>query len=133
MGKHINPVWLAQYFGFDLIDYKRIGDGVLIASGCGIMMSIMDAVPRFQYCIDVDSFRHNHSRLPQLLSAFDKNCHFKVIGIAGWFSLDKPDALRQGQQRITNAQCVTYSGGYSAFTDEAKTLKDFIDKSLSVK
>jgi len=128
MGKHINPVWLAQYFGFDLIDYKRWGDGVLIASGCGIMMSIMDAVPRFQYCIDVDSFRENQNRLPQLLSALDKNCDFKLIGIAGWFSLDKPDMLRNGQQRIANAQCVTYSGGYAAFPNEAQTLKQFIQQ-----
>ncbi len=130
MGKHINPVWLAQYFGFDLIDYKRWGDGVLIASGCGIMMSIMDAVPRFQYCIDVDSFRENHSRLPQLLSALDKNCEFKLIAIAGWFSLDKPDMLRDGQHRITNAQCVTYSGGYFAFPNEAQTLKQFIQQAI---
>lgn len=133
MGKHLNPVWLAQYFGFDLIDYKRLGDGVLIASGCGIMMSIMDAVPRYRYCIDVDSFRQIQSRLPQMLSALDKNCHLKIIGIAGWFSLDKPDALQQSQQRITNAQCVTYSGGYNAFTNETISLQEFIQQSLDVK
>lgn len=130
MGKHINPIWLAKYFGFDLIDYKRWGDGVLIASGCGIMMSIMDAVPRYQYCIDVDSFRENQSRLPQLLSALDKNCQFKLIGIAGWFSLDQPTMLQQGQQRITNTHCVTYSGGYKAFINETSTLSEFIMQSL---
>jgi hypothetical protein len=132
MGKHINPVWLAQYFGFDLIDYKRWGDGVLIASGCGIMMSIMDAVPRFGYCIDVDSFRNNQSRLPQFISALDKNCQFQIIGIAGWFSLDMPNALQQGQQRISNAKCVTYSGGYAAFFNEANTLKEFIDRAITI-
>lgn len=132
MGKNINPVWLAQYFGFDLIDYKRIGDGVLIASGCGIMMSIMDAVPRYRYCIDVDSFRSIQSRLPQMLSALDKNCQLKLIGIAGWFSLDKPDALQQGQTRITKAQCITYSGGYNAFVNEALSLQEFIKQSQEV-
>jgi len=132
MGKHINPVWLAQYFGFDLIDYKRWGDGVLIASGCGIMMSIMDAVPRFRYCIDVDSFRHNQARLPQFISALDKNCQFKIIGIAGWFSLDMPNALQQGQQRISHAKCVTYSGGYAAFLNESNTLKEFIECAITI-
>lgn len=117
---------IAKYFGFDLIDYERQGDSVLIASGAGVMMAIMDAVPRFKYCIDIDSYRSITSRVPQLISALDLNCNFGIIGIAGWFSIDEPKALQEGISKIKRTKCVSYSGNYRVFPNESPTLEIFI-------
>lgn len=117
---------IAKYFGFDLIDYERQGDSVLIASGAGVMMAVMDAVPRFRYCIDIDSYRSITSRVPQLISALDLNCNFGIIGIAGWFSIDEPKALQEGISKIKRTKCVSYSGNYNVFPNESPTLEIFI-------
>jgi hypothetical protein len=122
----MGEIALAKYFGFDLIDYKRQGDSVLIASGAGIMMSIMDVVPRFKYCIDIDSYRQINNRVPQLISALDLNCSLGIIGIAGWFSIDKPKALQEGISKIKKTKCVSYSGNYAVFPNEVSTLELFI-------
>jgi hypothetical protein len=124
----MNPIYLSTYFGFDLHDYKRIGDSILIASGSGLMMAIMDAVPRFKYCIDIDNHRNINQRVPNYLTALDLNCKFSIIAIAGWFSIDNPDMLQQGISKINNAQCITYSGGYKVFPNECISLNDLIDK-----
>jgi hypothetical protein len=122
----MGEIALAKYFGFNLIDYDRQGDSVLIASGAGIMMAIMDAVPRFKYCIDIDSYRQINSRVPQLINALDLNCNLGIIGIAGWFSIDKPEALQEGINKIKKTRCVSYSGNYAVFPNEVSTLELFI-------
>jgi hypothetical protein len=124
----MNARWIASYFGFQLHDYKRSGDAVLIASGSGLMMTVMDAVPRFSYCIDVDNYRHITNRVPQLVSALDLNCNLALIGIAGWFSVDAPDQLCAGINKIRQTNCVSYSGGYRVFPNECMTLNQFIEQ-----
>lgn len=122
----MTPTALAQYFGFDLHDYKRAGDSLLIASGCGLMMAVMDSVPRFRWCIDIDSHREIAHRVPTFMSALDLNCQFKAIGVAGWFSVDTPHALQQGIAKVTRAQCIAYSGGLGVFSNEQHTLREYI-------
>ena len=122
----MTPTALAQYFGFELHDYKRAGDSILIASGSGLMMAIMDAVPRFRWCIDIDSHRDITHRVPTLMSALDINCQFKAIAVAGWFSVDKPHTLQQGISKVTRAHCITYSGGLGVFPNEHHTLSEYI-------
>lgn len=123
----MGEIALANYFGFDLIDYKRQGDGILISSGAGIMMAIMGICPRFKYCIDIDSHREINSRVPQFISALDRNTELEVIGIAGFFSIDKPTALVEGISKIKRARYIGYSGNHLVFPDEHNTLKDFIE------
>jgi hypothetical protein len=123
----MDAIKLAKYFGFDLIDYDRSGDSILIASGSGLMMAIMDVCPRFKYCIDIDNFREIANRIPQLISAFDLNCEVNIIGIAGWFSIDNPEQLIIAQKKIKQSECIAYSGGYNYFINENHTLKEFIE------
>ena len=122
----MGEIEIAKYFGFDLIDYDRQGDSLLISSGAGVMMAIMDAVPRFKYCIDIDSYRHITNRVPQLISALDLNCNLGIIGIAGWFSIDEPKALQEGINKIKRTKCISYSGNYKVFNNESPTLEIFI-------
>jgi hypothetical protein len=67
-----------------------------------------------------------------MLSALDQNCNFNLIGIVGWFTLDKPDALIDAQTKIRNASCLTYSGNYGVFQNETKTLAEFIEKATNI-
>ena len=127
----MNACKIANYFGFQLHDYSRTGDAVLIASGSGLMMAIMDAVPRFRYCIDVDNYRHITSRVPELISAIDLNCNQTLLGIAGWFSVDAPDQLCKGISKIKQTGYVAYSGGYGVFPNECATLNEFITQCLA--
>jgi hypothetical protein len=122
----MGEIAIAKYFGFDLIDYERQGDSILIASGAGVMMTIMDVVPRFKYCVDIDSYRHINNRVPQLINALDLNCNLAVIGIAGWFTIDTPLVLQEGINKIKKAKCVSYSGNYKVFPNESHTLEMFI-------
>lgn len=122
----MTPTALAQYFGFELHDYKRAGDSLLIASGSGLMMALMDSVPRFRWCIDIDSHRDIAHRVPTFMSALDLNCQFKAIGVAGWFSVDTPHTLRQGITKVTRAHCIAYSGGMGVFPNEQRTLREYI-------
>ena len=122
----MGEIKIANFFGFHLIDYKRQGDSVLIASGAGIMMAIMDSVPRFKYSIDIDSFRHLNDRVPEFMCALDLNCNIEVLGIAGWFTVDKPTALQQGINKIKRTKIVSYSGNYGVFPNESESLDIFI-------
>jgi hypothetical protein len=127
MGK-LEPSFVASYFGFELFEYRRQGDAILIASGSGLMMAIMDICPRFKWCIEVDNFRNIANRIPNLINAFDLNCDIEIIGIAGWFSIDNPQQLINAQQKIKRCKSFSYSGGYKVFENESKTLEDFINK-----
>lgn len=128
----MGEIILSKYFGFNLIDYERQGDGLLIASGAGIMMAVMDAVPRFRYCIDIDAHRDINSRVPEWMVAIDQNTDLKVIGVAGWFSIDKPQALQEGIKRVKHKALIAYSGNYKVLENEQETLDGFIHRANSL-
>lgn len=85
-------------FGIPLIDYRRASYGLLIGSGAGSMMAIMDASPRFRFAIDIDQCRGREDRLADWLRALDRNALVDLVALAGWFSISDPiliaDALR---------------------------------------
>lgn len=118
---------IAAYLGFTLHNYKRAGDGVLICSGSGLMMALMDAVPRFNYCIDIDNHRDITTRVPNLMAALDLNCNLTLMGVAGWFSVDTPDALIDGMQRVHHTQVVSYLAGIN-HPASCLSLKFFVEK-----
>jgi hypothetical protein len=123
---NLNPTWLASYFGFQLFEYERQGDSILIASGSGLMMAIMDICPRFKWCLEVDNHRDIASRLPNLINAFDQNCSLEIIAIAGWFSIDDPKQLMLAQDKIKQSKNFSYSGGYGFFKNEDIDLEKFV-------
>jgi hypothetical protein len=123
----MTPAQLAVQFDVPLIDYRRPGDGILIASGCGIMMSIMDLVPRLRWCVDADLMRALPPwRIEWFMTALDRNTEIPLLAVAGWFSLDSPRYLRAGLDAVTRMQVRSYSGGAGAFRGEAPTLARFL-------
>lgn len=77
-----------------MIDYgaDRPGDWLLIGSGCGIMMAVMDVELRFRYCFDIDSIKEPTARLDQWLMAVETIV--SRIAVVGWFSITDPAPLR---------------------------------------
>lgn len=128
----MSPRELAAFFGVPLIDYRRDGDGVLIASGCGIMMAAMDEAPCFRWCVDADSMRWGPPwRIEWFMTALDRNTTVDLLGVVGWFSLDKPTYLRAGLDSVRRMRTVTYSGGVGAFDGEAPTYREFLRRAVS--
>ena len=44
-------------FGVEFIDFDR-SDGLLISSGAGIAMGLMDTLPAYGFMLDIDSYRN---------------------------------------------------------------------------
>jgi hypothetical protein len=82
---------IARGYGVDeLIDYgPGRGNGLLLASGSGTMMAVMDLCPRLRWCFDIDV--NQGARLGGLLTWASRLC--SPICIAGWFSITSPAGL----------------------------------------
>lgn len=81
---------IAKAYGVEqLVDYGR-GTGLLLASGSGTMMAIMDLCPQFRWCLDIDV--NQRARLGGLLAWASRLC--SPICIAGWFSITSPAGLQ---------------------------------------
>jgi hypothetical protein len=82
---------IAKGYGVEeLIDYGHgRGSGLLIASGSGTMMAVMDLCPRLRWCLDIDVNRQ--ARLGGLLAWASRLC--SPVCIAGWFSITSPAGL----------------------------------------
>lgn len=97
-------------FGISIFDYRRPSYGLLIGSGAGIMMSVMDCAPRFRYALDIDHFRGEEDRLRGWIRAVDKNKLVDLIALCGWFSITDPKCIAGALENLS-APVVIYSGG----------------------
>lgn len=104
------------------IDYGRPeATGLLIASGCGLMMSVMDAVSGLRWCVDFDALKPDAS-LDSFLTVAAPG--LSVIGMCGWFTITKPETIRS----VTSREDVIVYGGNVRFgaRREATSLRDFV-------
>ena len=106
-----------EYFGVEFIDYGREGRGILISSGCGIGMALMDVLPDCRYFVDTDRYRHRSidwSSLAAILALSD--CY---LVLAGWFSFDKAQIF-DDIERSFSGKVWRYEGG------NTRSLSDFL-------
>lgn len=116
---------IRQHFGVELIDYGRPTTGVVLSSGCGIGLAIMDQLPSANWFVDIDRYRHK---------AVDWECLAVVLTIArpryvvlaGWFTIDKPWAFHSFKKGSIETPLYEYSGGGEL------TLSDFLKSVGSV-
>lgn len=95
-----------------IIDYQRSeATGVLISSGCGIMMAVMDCVPTLRWCVDIDS-QPKGAGLEFFCRLIDGE--IGPVGVAGWFSLTNPTELRRAIASMTAAPLVYTQPGLGA-------------------
>ena len=116
----LSPVDAALCAGIELHDYgANRGSGLLISSGCGIMMGTMDIVPGFRWCCDIDRGGH-----PLDLAILVQR-EVSLIGLVGWFSLTSPESFRQ----ILGAQLACAVVAYGGSLDlGCATLQAFLDR-----
>lgn len=111
-------------FGIEFVDYEREGEGVLITSGAGIGMAMMDTLPWLRYMIDLDSYRFkmiDWEAVAVLLSVHKP----KAIVMVGWFTIDRPRAFEAFIKGVIDTPLFVYRGG------ESQTLGEFISCCLS--
>lgn len=130
MGGHESRLNLVTaIYRIPLTDYRRASYGVLVASGAGIMMALMDACERFRYCVDIDQCRGREEDLVSWVKALDRNELVDLIAVAGWFSITSPKKIADALTAV-RAPAIVYSGaglGASAFSVPVfDTLEDFL-------
>jgi hypothetical protein len=119
----IGAAQAAVIAGVRLIDYQRPACGVLVSSGSGIMLGVMDAVPALRWCVDIDvpGAARDVEFFLRLLDG-----EAAPIGICGWFSITKPDQLRSAVKTMREPP-VVYTGNVRLGAGiEAHTLEAFI-------
>jgi hypothetical protein len=92
----MNPARLlpafAKGYRLDLHDYGgHRGAGLLVSSGAGSMMAIMDHAPSLRWCLDIDHLPRE-GRLAGLL-ACAAHLPEVLVAFAGWFSITNPKPL----------------------------------------
>jgi hypothetical protein len=119
------PEWLAGFsreYYVPLVDYKRDGGGLLVGSGCGVMMAAMDALPQFRWCVDIDNIRDT-SRFWRWLPWAESFA--SRVAVVGWFSITDPTVLRQaigGMKR----RPLAYTPGTDLGAEHCPTLEEFL-------
>jgi len=96
-----------RLFGIRVIDYERPAKGLLIGSGAGIMLAVMDACPNLRLCLDVDECAGD---LACWLRCLARNGLIDLLAIAGWFSITDP-AVLAGAVRAVPVPTLIYVGG----------------------
>ena len=115
---------IARMYRIPIIDYARDARGVLVSSGCGIMMAIMDEARTLRWCVDIDELPREN-RLHDFMLWLPRLA--RPIAVAGFFSLTDPTPLRMSVAALSDA--ITYGGaGVSLGGSECSTLRDFLDK-----
>lgn len=105
----------ARLTGVPLIDYGRPTEGVLVGSGSGLMMALMDVCPNFRWCTEFDNAQNAN-----WIDFIEGVSRHVLVVVAGWFSITDPRALREAVGRghgvITYAGCSTPLGGLQCRT-----------------
>jgi hypothetical protein len=94
-------------FGVEFVDYSREGNAVLITSGCGIGMAIMDALPDIRYFVDIDDYR-NSSIDWEAIAVMLACAKPSAIFLTGSFSLDSPSVFNPIKQGAINTTVLIY-------------------------
>lgn len=124
------PQWLVEFsrqYYVELEDYGWAGgrgDWLLIGSGAGIMMAVMDVAPRVRWCVDFDSIRRKE-RFGRWLNWAEN--FVGGIAIAGWFSITDPKLLREAVAGLKRPPlCYTQMAEIDG--ERVETLEEFIDR-----
>lgn len=87
----------AKMYRIPLVHYGSLGRrGVLLGSGAGLMMGIMDTLPA-RWCLDLDVLGQNPAEsIIYRIEQFVIGAHaVEGVALAGWFSISNPDPIRR--------------------------------------
>lgn len=119
MSKYLPMV--AAAFGVRLVDFERTSSGLLVGSGCGLMMAAMDRCETFRWCFDMDAAPG--VQLERFLKMAAELA--EPLAICGWFSNTKPDPIVRAVRGMTT-QPIVYAGHLRLGVGrEATSLEEF--------
>lgn len=99
-------------YDVDIINYNRNGSALLIGSGCGITLGIMDSILKIGYSLDIDSYRDREHLIDwETIGVIIDHAGFSFIAMAGWFTLDTPVIFEKLQKAIKKTPLYNYEGG----------------------
>lgn len=114
---------LRAWFGVDFIDYGRDAPELLISSGAGIAMGLMDTVRSLGYMVDIDMYRSRADVDWECLGVLIGLHRPRRIVMCGWFTIDKPvnfNAIERGIRATGFSALHVYRGGANV------SLKEFV-------
>lgn len=80
----------AKSCGITAHDFERAGDGILITSGFGLGLALMDEISSLRYFFDVDDYRGRE--IPwETLGVCLSFSGAKAVVFSGWFNASSPE------------------------------------------
>jgi hypothetical protein len=117
----------SRLYQVPLVDYGADrGRGLLVSSGAGMMMAIMDQCARIRWCVDIDALPRRESvRVADFLLLAEPHCD--PIGVCGWFSITNPEEMLRAVRQLRAPS--VYLGNVRAGLDgECDSLRAFIER-----
>lgn len=111
---------IRDLFAVDFISYGRGGTGIVVASGAGLGLSMMDVFLSCEYFIDIDRYR-NAAVDWEAIAVLLSGARPRMIVMVGWFTIDRPISFDRFERGVFATPLYRYDGGSS------KILKDFIE------
>lgn len=108
------PEQIAALYNVTTYDYgPHHGQGVVVASGTGLMLAIMDQVP-VRYCVDYDTAKEDkRCRIEDYMRLMAR--YAPPLCMVGWFTSTRPEAFQRGIAEVVadghGDRVLCYSGG----------------------
>jgi hypothetical protein len=126
--------YLGRRYGIEVIEFPNRPDrSIAICAGTGLMLSLMDAVPRLRWCIDVDGLnREQLAAMTPWLTCIGNVTD--LIVVAGWYCSTNPlplaSAVRcvNGDRARVYVQCRGVGGDPFADLRTANSLEQLIEQ-----
>ena len=114
----------AKFYRIPLVDYGQSRTGVLLGSGAGLMMAVMDQAP-IRWCVDTDDLNLADPLVEERLTSFCRMAHAAPgggVSLVGWFSLHDPEPLRRAlaglePTPLVYVQATSWPGAYTNIQD----------------
>lgn len=126
--------YIGRRHGIEAFEYQgRLGKGVLVSAGTGLMMSVMDQCRTLRWCLDVDLLStEQRVRFPDWLACMNKVVDF--VAVTGWFCATDPTPLARAVARVVGPRLRCYVQCHGkrrdAFDDlrTADTLRQMVEQ-----
>lgn len=108
--------------GVEFIDFERPGRGVIVCSGSGIGLSLMDVFLDCRYLVDIDSYRMDKSIDWECVAVLlSTRRQIDRVIMAGWFTIDVPVNFNAFQRGLLVENFVYRGGG-------SESLAEFVNR-----
>ena len=126
----------SRLYGVPLTDYEQLdydehghtgarGAGLLVSSGAGMMMSVMDCCPSLRWCVDVDGLRDRRRvRVADFILCAERSA--SPLAICGWFSITDPRELVGAVRGLTRPAIVYLGNLRLGLPGEVDSFREFV-------